>query len=85
MSLRKKMKLSDSKFEFAGGVANWCRLGYELSDVNITTDVEFLVDSPKSLIIAPPHLLAALVAIVMPLKCKTTTTPKTTIKITPFL
>jgi len=37
MSLRKKMKLSDSKFEFAGGVANWCRLGYKLSVVNITT------------------------------------------------
>ena len=25
--------------EFAGGVANWCRLGYELSVVNSTTDV----------------------------------------------
>ena len=33
------MKLSDSKFEFAGGVANWGRLGYELSVVNITTAV----------------------------------------------
>ena len=32
-------KMSDSKFEFAGGVANWCRLGYKLSVVNITTDV----------------------------------------------
>jgi len=39
MSLRKKMKLSDSKFEFAGGVANWCRLGYKLSVVNITTAI----------------------------------------------
>ena len=38
MSLREK-NLSDSKFEFAGGVANWCRLGYELSIVNINTDV----------------------------------------------
>ena len=35
MSFRRK-KQSDSKFEFAGGVANWCRLGYELSVVNIT-------------------------------------------------
>ena len=35
----KKIQPSDSKFEFAGGVANWCRLGYELSVVNITTDV----------------------------------------------
>jgi len=34
-----KIQPSDSKFEFAGGVANWCRLGYELSVVNITTDV----------------------------------------------
>ena len=32
-------KMSDSKFEFAWGVANWCRLGYKLSVVNITTDV----------------------------------------------
>ena len=31
---------SDSKFEFAGGVANWCRLGYELSVV--TTDVVWI-------------------------------------------
>jgi len=36
MSLRKKNQPSDSKFEFGGGVANWCRLGYVL---NITTDV----------------------------------------------
>jgi len=33
------MKLSDSKFEFTGGVANWCRVGYNISVVNITTDV----------------------------------------------
>jgi len=33
MSLRKKIQLSDSKFEFAWRVANWCRLGYELSVV----------------------------------------------------
>ena len=39
MGLRKKIKLSDSKFEFAGGVVNLCRLGYKLSVVNITTDV----------------------------------------------
>ena len=38
MSLRKKIQLSDLKFEFAKGVANWYRLGYELSVVNITTD-----------------------------------------------
>ena len=38
MSLRKKIQPSDSKFEFAGGVANLCSLGYELSVVNITTD-----------------------------------------------
>ena len=35
----KKIQLSDSKFEFAGEVANWCRLGYELSVVIITTAV----------------------------------------------
>jgi len=29
--------LSDSKFEFTGGVAYWYRLGHELSVVNITT------------------------------------------------
>ena len=35
-----KKKYPTSRFkEFAGGVANWCRLGYELSVVNITTDV----------------------------------------------
>mgnify|MGYP006890255934 CR=1 FL=1 len=39
MSLRKKIQPSDSKFEFAGGVASCCRLGYELSVVNITTAV----------------------------------------------
>ena len=39
MSLRKKIQLSDSKFELAGGVPNWYMLGYELSVVNITTDV----------------------------------------------
>ena len=33
------MQPSHSNIEFAGGVANWCRLGYELSVVNITTDV----------------------------------------------
>ena len=32
----RNMSLSE-KNEFAGGVANWCRLGYELSVVNITT------------------------------------------------
>jgi len=37
MRVRKKT-LSDSKFEFAGRMANWCRLGNELSVVNITTD-----------------------------------------------
>jgi len=37
MSLRKEKRLSDSKFEFVGGVANSYRLGYELSVVNITT------------------------------------------------
>ena len=37
MSLRKKIQPSDSKFEFAGGVANWCKLGYELSVVKLTT------------------------------------------------
>jgi len=35
-------KPSDSNFESAGGVANWCRLGYELSVVNITTDVVYI-------------------------------------------
>jgi len=35
----KKVQPSDSKFEFTWGVANWCRLVYELSIVNITTDV----------------------------------------------
>ena len=39
LSLRNKSNRQDSKFEFVGGVANWCRLGYELSVVNITTDV----------------------------------------------
>jgi len=39
MSLRKDMKLLDSKLEFAGGVIIWCRLGYELSVVSITTAV----------------------------------------------
>ena len=38
----KKIQLSDSKFEFAGGVANCCRQGYELSVVNITTDVVWI-------------------------------------------
>ena len=38
----KKIQPSDSKFEFAGGVANWSRLGYELSVVNITTDVVWI-------------------------------------------
>jgi len=33
------MQPSDSKFKFAVRVANRCRLGYELSVVNITTDV----------------------------------------------
>jgi len=33
------MKLSDSKFEFAWGVANWCKEGYKLYVVNITTAV----------------------------------------------
>ena len=37
-----KMKLSDSKFEFTGGVANWCRVGYNISVVNITTDVVWI-------------------------------------------
>ena len=37
-----KIQLSDSKFEFAWGVANWCRLGYKLSVVNITTDVVWI-------------------------------------------
>ena len=32
----KKIELSDLKFEFAGGVANWYKLDYELSVVNIT-------------------------------------------------
>ena len=36
-SFRKKIQLLDSKFEFAGGVANWYILGFELSIVNITT------------------------------------------------
>ena len=40
MSSRKNQP-SDSKFEFAGGVANWCRVGYELSVVNML--FEFLV------------------------------------------
>jgi len=35
--MEKKIQLSDTKFEFAGGVANWYRLGYELSVVNLTT------------------------------------------------
>jgi len=39
MSLRKDMKLLDSKFEFAGEVVNWSKLGYELSVVSITTAV----------------------------------------------
>ena len=35
-----KKKYPTGRFkEFAGGVANWCRLGYELSVVNSTTDV----------------------------------------------
>ena len=42
MSLRKKIQPSDSNFEFTGGVANWYRLGYELSVVNITTDVAWI-------------------------------------------
>ena len=37
MSLIKKIQPSDPIFEFAGGVANLWRLGYELSVV--TTDV----------------------------------------------
>ena len=35
-------KQSHSKFEFAGGVANWGKLGYELFVVNITTDVVWI-------------------------------------------
>ena len=40
-----RIQLSDSKFEFdggGGGVSNWCRLGYELSVVNITTDAVWI-------------------------------------------
>jgi len=43
MSLREKIQLSDLKFEFAGGVANWYRLGHELSVVNHTLLFEFRV------------------------------------------
>jgi len=43
MSLRGKIQLSDLKFEFAGGVANWYRLDHELSVVNHTLMFEFLV------------------------------------------
>jgi len=39
MSLRKNAT-DIFNFEIAGGVANWCRLGYELSVVNITTAVD---------------------------------------------
>ena len=47
-------KLSDSKFEFTGGVANWYRLGYELSVVNLTTAVVWF---PSNWLIADdiPH------------------------------
>jgi len=45
LSLRKKMQPSHSNIEFAGGVANWCRLGYELSVVNITTDVVWILSN----------------------------------------
>jgi len=38
-----EMQRSDSKFEFAGGVANWYILDYELSVVNNTTDVDWLL------------------------------------------
>ena len=38
----KSIQPSDSNFEFAGGVANWCGLGYELSVENITTDVVWI-------------------------------------------
>ena len=39
MSLRNKIQPSDTKSELTRGVANWCRLGYELSAVNIITYV----------------------------------------------
>ena len=38
----KKTNRQIQNSEFAGWLANWCRLGYELSVVNITTDVVWI-------------------------------------------
>ena len=86
MSLRKESNCQIQIFEFAEEVANWYRLGYELSVVPccclncsnwlVADDIQHCCtqhaeynrqgDSPESLIITAPNLLAALVAIVAP-------------------